>query len=332
MEHIFVINPVSGTANAQTFLQPAIEKAAKELSISYQIIQTEHPGHGKEIAERFSKTGKPVRFYACGGDGTLNEVLEGTLGHANAETACVPCGSGNDFIRNFGSKEEFLDLKNLILGESCTIDLIRTQYGIAAAICSAGLDAQVAYGIPKFRRIPFAGGETAYKLSILTSLCSKLGHKLRIQADGEVFTGEYLMLAICNGRTYGGGFQAAPQADLQDGLLDLILVKKLSRLRIAGVVSTYQKGDHLKDGKVIPELQNVMTYRRVKSVDVEVLDHRPIIVTQDGECAPRMGLHAKVETNAVRVTLPQSVCNRSRRLPEGRGMGLCPEDGAAICR
>ena len=324
MEHIFIINPVSGTTNAGTALTPAIQEAASEGNLSFQILKTEYPGHAKEIAEEIAKQGKPVRFYACGGDGTFNEVVAGTLGYPNAETACVPCGSGNDFIRNFGAKEEFLDLKNLIAGKSCTIDLIRTQYGIATAICSAGLDAQVAYGIPKFRRIPFAGGETAYKLSILTSLCSKLGHKLKITADGEVFTGEYLMLAICNGRTYGGGFKAAPQADLQDGLLDLVLVKKISRLRIAGVVSTYQQGKHLQDGKVIPELQDVLQFRRVRCVDVQVLDHRPIVVNQDGECAPRMALHAEVSPKAVRVTLPESICSRAKStFPEAEDQCCC---------
>ena len=316
MEHIFIINPVSGTTNPRTFLEPAIHKAAQAQGISYQILETEHPGHAREIAERISKEGKPVRFYACGGDGTLNEVVEGTLGCKNAETACVPCGSGNDFVRNFGEKEEFLDLENLIQGQACTIDLIRTQYGIATAICSAGLDAQVAYGIPKFRRIPFAGGEMAYKLSILTSLCSKLGHKLRIQADDEVFTGEFLMLAICNGMTYGGGFKAAPQADMQDGMLELVMVKKISRLRIAGVVNTYKQGKHMQDNQVIPELQDVMIYRRVRRVSVQVEDNRPIVVTQDGECAPRMSLDASVEAQAARVTLPRSICQRTAFVSE----------------
>ena len=312
MEHIFIINPVSGTTNPRTILEPAIHRAAAALSIPYQILETEHPGHARQIAQEYSCRGEPVRFYACGGDGTLNEVVEGTLGYPLAETACVPCGSGNDFVRNFGAKEEFLDLENLIQGESCIIDLIRTQYGIATAICSAGLDAQVAYGIPKFRRIPLCGGEMAYKLSILTSICSKLGHELRIEADGEVFTGEFLMLAICNGMTYGGGFKAAPQADMQDGLLDLVMVKKISRLRIAGVVSTYQVGNHMQDGKVIPELQDVMLYRRVKHVRVQVLDGRPIVVTQDGECAPRMELDAEVETKSARIVLPRSICDRTR--------------------
>ena len=312
MEHIFIINPVSGTTNAQKILEPAIKKAATACSISYQIIQTEYPGHAKEIAKKFAQTGKSIRFYACGGDGTLNEVVAGSLGYPNVETACVPCGSGNDFVRNFGKKEDFLNLNNLIHGKSCTIDLIKTQYGIATAICSAGLDAQVAYGIPKFRRIPFAGGERAYKLSILTSLCSKLGHKLRIVADGEVFSDEYLMLAICNGMTYGGGFKAAPQANMQDGLLDLVIVKKISRLKIAGFVNTYKQGKHIQNGKIIPELKDFVIYRRVKSIDVQIEDHRPIVVTQDGECAPRMELHAEVEPHATRIVLPHSICNPSK--------------------
>lgn len=310
MEHIFIINPVSGTTNPEITLKPAIKQVAEELKISYQIISTEYPGHAKVIAEKFAKTRQPVRLYACGGDGTLNEVVEGSLGCSNVETACVPCGSGNDFIRNFGTKEEFLDLKNLIQGQSCVIDLIKTEYGIATAICSAGLDAEVAYGIPKFRRIPFCGGETAYKLSILTSICGHLGHHLRIIADGETFEDEYLMLAICNGQTYGGGFKAAPEADMQDGLLDLVLVKKVSRIRIARVVNKYKQGKHITNGKVIPELADVITYRRVRNIKIEVLDSRPIIVTQDGECAPRTHLSATITPSVAKIVLPKSICNR----------------------
>ena len=307
MRHIFIINPVSGTTNPETFLRSKINQIAKELQIDYEIIITTHPGHAKELAIHYAKTNENIRFYACGGDGTFNEIVEGTLNYPNAETACIPCGSGNDFIRNFGTKEQFLNLRDMILGQRICIDLIKSEDGIATAICSAGLDAQVAYGIPKFRRIPFCGGETAYKLSIITSLCSKLGHKLRIQADNEVFEDNFLMLAICNGMTYGGGFKAAPQADMQDGFLDLVIVKKVSRLRIAKVVNIYKQGKHIVDGKVIPQFQDVMIYRRVKKVTIEALDHRSIIVTKDGECAPKMALHAYIEPMVANIVLPKSV-------------------------
>lgn len=305
MEHIFIINPVSGTTNPETYLRAKIEQVANKFSLSYKILVTEYEGHAKEIAKTYSQTGKAIRFYACGGDGTLNEVVEGTLGYPNVDTACIPCGSGNDFVRNFGTKEDFLNLEAMVQGERITIDLITTQYGIATAICSAGLDAQVAYGIPKFRRIPFCGGETSYKLSIITSLCSKLGHQLRIEADGEVFEDNFLMLAICNGKTYGGGFIASPNADMQDGLLDFVMVKKISRFRIAKVVNTYKQGKHIVNGKVLPEFQDIMTYRRVKEIHIQALDHRPIVVTKDGECAPRMQLDACITPNCANIVIPK---------------------------
>lgn len=311
MRHIFIINPVSGTEDPSGRLLPEIQKAAQKLGVEPIIEKTQYAGHAIEIARRWAETGEAVRLYACGGDGTLNEVFRGAKGCQNAEVACVPCGSGNDFVRNFGPQENFLDIADLMQGECRVLDVIETQYGIASAICSAGLDAQVAYGIPKFRRVPGMGGEMAYKLSILTSLCSHLGHRLQVVADGETFEDEYLMLAICNGQTYGGGFKASPEADMQDGLLDLVLVKKISRLRIAGVVNTYKKGGHIQEGKVIPQLQDVMTFRRVKEVHIRVLDGRPIIVTQDGECAPRMELDARVVPGAVRTTLPASLCQKA---------------------
>lgn len=308
MKHLFISNPVSGATNPRLVLEPKIKKAAKALGVEYEIRCTEYAGHAVQIAKQAAESGQPVRLYACGGDGTLNEVLRGAMGHDNAETACVPCGSGNDFVRNFGTQQDFLNLEDLMQGEVRVLDVIRTQYGIAAAICSAGLDAQVAYGIPKFRRLPGMGGEMAYKLSILTSLCSHLGHKLRVVTDQETFEDDYLMMAICNGQTYGGGFKASPEADMQDGLLDLVMVKKLSRLRIAGVVNTYKKGQHIKNGEVIPEMQEILTFRRVKKVSIQALDGRPIVVTQDGECAPRMQLDAEVLPSAVRVVLPAKLC------------------------
>ena len=150
MRHVFIVNPVSGKADASGSLVPKIIQAAARQGVDYEILLTERPGHGVELAQQQAAAGEPVRLYACGGDGTLNEVLQGVYGCKNAQVACVPCGSGNDFVRNFGGSAPFLDLENLIQGEAVSMDLIETDQGLAAAICSAGLDAQVAYGIPKF--------------------------------------------------------------------------------------------------------------------------------------------------------------------------------------
>lgn len=307
MRHVFIVNPVSGKADASGVLVPQIIEAAKAAGVEYEILLTEYPGHAVRLARSQAEPGEPVRLYACGGDGTLNEVLLGAGGSANTEVACVPCGSGNDFVRNFGGQALFLNLPDLIAGQAVSIDLIETQYGIAAAICSAGLDAQVAYGIPKFRRMPFCGGSMAYNLSIVQCVCGRLGHKLRITADGESVTGEYLMLAICNGTAYGGGFIAAPEASMSDGLLDLVVVKKIGRARMLQVIGLYKSGKHIQNGQVIPELRDVIDYKRVRRVEVQTLDGKPIVVTQDGECAPRNNLTAVVKPGAARVVLPKSL-------------------------
>ncbi len=309
MRHVFVVNPISGKADASGTLVPRIIEAAKALGAEYSIHLTEYPRHADRLARKEAEKGDEVRLYACGGDGTLNEVLLGAMGFANAAVGCVPCGSGNDFVRNFGGSEPFLDLADLMQGFAVPIDLIDTGHGIAAAICAAGLDAQVAYGIPRFRRIPLCGGSMAYNLSIVSSICGKLGHKLRIRADGEVFTGEFLMLAICNGTSYGGGFKAAPQARMDDGLLDLVMVRKIGRVQIAKVIGVYKNGGHMQNGRVLPQFESLIQHRQVRHVSLETLDGRPIIVTEDGECAPRNALDVRVVPGAGRILLPRSLEN-----------------------
>ena len=134
--------------------------------------------------------------------------------------------SGNDFLRTYGTREEFNDLDAQLAGGEVDIDLMQTDLGLSATICAAGLDAQVAYGIPQFRRIPFCGGEMAYALSIVKQLCGHIGRNVTFTIDGEELTVDCLMCAVCNGRTYGGGFCAAPEAQPDDRWLDVYISRK----------------------------------------------------------------------------------------------------------
>ena len=310
MKHVFIVNPVSGKVNAVTYYSPKIKAAAQEAGIDFEIRSTEYKGHGTELAAQYAQQGESIRFYACGGDGTLNEVLAGAYPYHNAEVACIPCGSGNDFLRSFGKAEEFLDLADNIAGVAIDIDLIAANGGVSGAICSVGIDSEIAYGIPKFRRIPLCGGNMAYNLSILERLCKPLGRHLHVEIDGQTVDDTLLIATVCNGVAYGGGFRASPNADLQDGLLEVILVKKISRLRIAGVLSKYKQGNHLYEDAVIPELQDIMTYQKAKHVVITPTDGKPAIVNIDGECAPAVGLDAEIMPGAARFVLPTKVYAR----------------------
>lgn len=106
----------------------------------------------------------------------------------------MPLGSGNDFLKNFGTAEDFLDLEDNISGWAVPIDLMQVgEDQISAAICSVGLDAAVAYGIPKYRRIPFCGGKMAYNISIVENICKPMGHRMTVSVDGKNYTGNFLL-------------------------------------------------------------------------------------------------------------------------------------------
>lgn len=314
MKHVFIINPISGKKNVVLSLPPQIQAAAEKMGIEVTIQQTKYKGNGTELAAQWADWAEAnqetVRLYSCGGDGSLNEVLAGACGRANVEVACVPCGSGNDFVRNYGEKEDFLDLTALMDGEVQCIDMIKTNIGWSASICAAGLDAQVAYGIPKYRRIPFCGGSMSYYLSIAEQLCGKLGKRLSIEVDGKTIEQDCLLMAICNGSYYGGGFYAAPEASLDDGMLDVIIVKKIGLLKIAKVLAIYKSGKHIQNGKVPEDLTDIIQFIRGRRVKLKVLEEKPIIVTLDGECSPQMEITAEVLPGCVNMVIPKKLLKK----------------------
>ena len=217
----------------------------------------------------------------------------------------------NDFLRTFGTKEEFLDLDAQLAGGPVSIDLMQTSLGLSATICAAGLDAQVAYGIPKFRRIPLCGGEMAYVLSIVEQLCGHIGRRVEYTIDGETLDVDCLMCAICNGRTYGGGFCAAPEAQPDDGWLDVYIIRKVSRVTIAKLLGMYKSGKHFQNGQLVRAAEPYFIYRRAKQVSLRAADGRgPIVATADGECAPKEQITVQVQPLAGRILLPKPAFER----------------------
>ncbi len=305
MQHVFIINPTSGSKNATLNMAQPIESAAAACGISAEIIHTKAPKHATSIAQEYASKGTPVRLYSVGGDGTLNEILAGAYQFSNAQVACIPCGSGNDFIRTFGKAEDFLDIESQIKGSEIEIDLMELDEGICVAIASTGLDAEVAYNIPKYRRIPLLGGTMAYNVSILERLVHPLGKQLRISVDGREFQGKYLIATVCNAGHYGGGYHAAPMASVSDGMLDIILVKKISRLKISSIINKYKNGRHFMHGSIVPDLQDIVSYHRGKQIEIFPVGAERFILNIDGECAPAPSLCAKVMPKAARFVLPE---------------------------
>ena len=315
MHTLFLLNPTAGKADCTRMLPQQIDAAAARAGLAtgeYTIRITAHAGHARELANAAARqAGEQLRIYTAGGDGTFNEALTGVYGFENAAVGCLPYGSGNDFLRTFGTKAEFLDLDAQLAGGPVSIDLMQTSLGLSATICAAGLDAQVAYGIPKFRRIPLCGGEAAYALSIVEQLCGHIGRRVEYTIDGETLTVDCLMCAVCNGRTYGGGFCAAPEAQPDDGWLDVYIIRKVSRLTIAKLLGMYKNGGHFRNGQLVRAAEPYFIYRRAKQVSLRAVDGRgPIVATADGECVPKEQITVQVQPLAGRILLPKPAFER----------------------
>jgi len=315
MKYHFIINPVAGKQDSSKLLVPEIKCAASTMGIpedKLEIQLTNRPSHAHylsiEAAKNAAEAGEEICIFAAGGDGTFNEVLTGAMDYKNAAVGLLPYGSGNDFLRSFGEREDFCNIEDQFRGGVKEIDMIKTQRGYAAAICSAGLDAKVAYGIPKFRRIPFCGGSMAYKLSIAEVLMGKKATKLHINIDGTELERSCLLVAVCNGHAYGGGFMAAPESKLDDGILDVMIVNEISLPKIAKVLPMYQAGKHFKDGQIIPELKDIVEYYPAHKVNIHPVEPgQDMIVNVDGECGPDKLLSAEVVPLAARIILPGKI-------------------------
>lgn len=318
MRTLFLLNPTAGKADCTRTLPQQINVAAARAGLApeeYTIQVTNHAGHARELAnaaaQQARQSGEELRVFTAGGDGTFNEALTGIYGYANAAVGCLPFGSGNDFLRTYGTREEFNDLDAQLAGGEVDIDLMQTDLGLSATICAAGLDAQVAYGIPQFRRIPFCGGEMAYALSIVRQLCGHIGRNVTFTIDGEELTVDCLMCAVCNGRTYGGGFYAAPEAQPDDGWLDVFIIRRVSRLTIARLLGMYKSGRHFRNGELTEQAKPYFIYRRAKCVSLRPADGRgPIVATADGECAPCDAITAQLKPLAGRILLPKPAYER----------------------
>lgn len=163
--NVLIVNPEAGKHDSTEFISAS---AAKLLSgIPYEIRITEYPGHAAEIAR--SLCDDECRIYACGGDGTLNEVVNGVFrGGCPSRVAvgCVPIGSGNDFIRTFENipSEAFLDLSRQAVGDIRKIDLLQVEDRVSVNILSAGYDAAVCDNLERFKRLPLVNGSAAYNM------------------------------------------------------------------------------------------------------------------------------------------------------------------------
>lgn len=277
MKHVFLLNPVAGTKKFQRGLAETIQKTAANHGLDYEIHITTGPGDARDYTAG-CHSGEDVRFYAIGGDGTLNEAVNGILRREGySELALIPCGTGDDFVRVFPKKAPYLDLDRQITTKATPIDVIGTDLGVYGInMVNIGIDAQTAADVHRFSHI--FPGTLAYVISLINRLMHKLGIPMKLTIDGHhIIEGNFILTAFANGRACGGGFFASPKAEISDGLLEITAVKKLTRLQFVSMVKGYKDGTHLDD----PRYKDFIHYCQGKKVTLET--PAPTKICIDGE-------------------------------------------------
>ncbi len=272
MKHLFIINPAAGSRDRTADYTAEIRRLCAGLD--YEIAVSAAPGECRRLAREAARTGEEVRIYACGGDGTLNEVASGAAGFPNAAVTAYSGGSGNDFVKLFSDPAAFSDLSRLLDAEEAPFDMILCNDDLALNICSVGLDARIGTDVARYKRIPFIHGFNAYALSTLINLLRGISEHYVVEIDGERIDGEQTFVCVCNGRFYGGGFNPVPEADPTDGKLDVLLVKKVSLLQVPGIIGTYKNGRW----RELPDI-----IRHYRTDRVRILCDRPSPINLDGE-------------------------------------------------
>jgi YegS/Rv2252/BmrU family lipid kinase len=240
MKHLFIINPVAGKGKTVRLI-PDITKYCSSRDYSYEIVTTGYPGHATEIAKQKSDE-EPCRIYSVGGDGTLNEVLNGMAG-SGSSLAVIPGGSGNDFIKSIiGNRIPDNILTATIEGTEKLIDFARVNDKYFINISSVGFDAEVAYQTGHFKKLPLISGKLAYILGILSTIAICKNHHMELILDNEVVSGRSLLIAAGIGKYYGGGVFALPDAEIDDGLFDICHVEAFSRFNNTGLFPAIYKG------------------------------------------------------------------------------------------
>ena len=257
MREIIIYNPAAGSGKTQ-----------KLTGVAYR---TTSNGDCRRFVREECQQDPDIHFTVYGGDGTLNEAVSGIM-DANAgsiaEITAEPYGSGNDTVKSIPPKD--------FDGQTIKVDLISYNEHYGINMLNIGFDCNVVASASRFKRKWNISGNLSYILGVVTEFFKPFGEDFTIDAvceNGEhyKFSGSCLLCAVCNGQWCGGSFHNSPASDISDGVLELMLVKKMSRLKFLNLIGKYKKGTLVdKNTKKVafPKYEEYVIYKRIKSLKI----------------------------------------------------------------
>lgn len=302
MKNYFIVNPIAGEGKGLEVVQKQIDNLNLYLKADneFEILLTTKPKEAIILAEKICEENKNtmINIFACGGDGTSFEVLNGIVNFSNVNFGIIPVGSCNDFLKTF-ENHNFLSLERQLLGQKVGIDVLESDGEFLLNVANFGFDARTNYDQIRYRH-RFKTIKKAYNFSLFKNILSpKLGDEVDVYVDGNlIFSGKMMLSTVANAKYYGGGFKCAPHAEYQDGLADILVVKKVSIFTFARLVKFYKKGLHLDNKR----FNKLLTYRRGQIVDI--IAKKALVGCLDGETRISKNFKVKIHKNKIKFIIP----------------------------
>jgi len=299
MKHLFIVNPIAGGRDASGEIRSRVQAAFQNRSDPYEVYVTRGPKDATRKIRTEAAAESELRVYACGGDGTFNECVCGAALLSNVAAAPFPTGTGNDFCRMFGDDAAlFRDLNALLDGSVHEIDLIACNGSYSANICSVGIDARIGTQVHKYSSLPVIGGKGAYVVSAAVNAVKGIATPMHVRCEGYDIDAKHSLVCACNGRFYGGGFNPSRNAMLDDGIMDIYIVKKVSLLTFARCIGGYAKGQADNFPRYITHL---------RSTDLYIEFDREDVINLDGEAIPATSVSMHLMPKAMRLIVPKGL-------------------------
>ncbi len=276
MLHIFIINPFAGR---KTFADDLRTKLSSIKGLDYFVFNTRYAGYETELVKKIQHIfkGEKLRFYCCGGSGTMRNMLNGFDDLSEVEIAFFPCGLTNDFLKMFGKDyHRFSQIEELIDGDVIKIDYIKTNHGVSLNTLSTGLDSNCLRKMEDFRILRFLGNDLPYSIATVYSIFVSKTEEYEVKLDDESFEGKLAEIFIGNGCIFGGSLYFGEHTCVNDGKAVYSLVGNKRGFGLLEVMLALT-------GKKYDKYSKLMNCGHCSRISIRRRDGEPFSINQDGD-------------------------------------------------
>ncbi len=276
MIHIFIINRFAGN---KTFADDLRIKLSSFEGLNYFVFNTRYAGYETELVKKILHIfeGEKLRFYCCGGSGTMRNMLNGFDDLSDVEIAFFPCGLTNDFLKIFGkAQERFHYIEELIEGDVIKLDYIKSNLGVSLNTFSTGLDNVTVSKMNDYRIFRFLNPNVPYFMATVYAIFISKNHEYEIKVDDAEYKGKITEVFFGNGCFFGGNMQFAPETCVNDGKGIFTFTGNVRGFSSLNVLTSLTSRNFEKQAKLT-------TSGEWKKISIRRTDGKPVTINQDGD-------------------------------------------------